>query len=175
MTPLPAAIATLIDSAAARHGVEPEIARAVAWVESRGNPSVTSSAGAQGVFQLMPDTAKGLGVSDPFDPAENVDAGVRFLAQLRTKFQLWKPALAAYNWGPGRVSSGRDWPEQVKTYVEKVLRRAAVELGQQPSAEATKEPGKEATRPFAPWALRYLGRPPHCPSCSCCHVAEGKS
>lgn len=173
MTPLPAAIVALVDSAAARHGVEPEIARAVAWVESRGNPSVTSSAGAMGVFQLMPATAEGLGVTDPFDAAQNVDAGVRFLAQLRERFKLWKPALAAYNWGPGRVQSGRPWPEQVQTYVEKVLSRAAAELGGTDAA-ASKEPGL-AELPFAPWALQYLGRPPHCPSCSCCHVAEGKS
>ena len=116
-------IVNLLDQAAARYGVPPDLAVAVAQQESGGNPHAVSSAGAQGVMQLMPQTAAALGVSNPFDPAQNIDAGVRFLSQLLSQFQDTALALAAYNWGPTNVAKhGYDnWPSATVNYVSSIL------------------------------------------------------
>jgi len=127
MKALPQKIATLLDKAAKRHGVTPALARAVAWVESRGRADVVSSRGAIGVMQLMPATARGLGVSDPFNPAGNIDGGVRFLATLLKRFGSQAKALAAYNWGPTNVDKGRQWPSSVRNYIRKVRARLRAE------------------------------------------------
>lgn len=118
-------IVNLLDQAAARYGVPPDLAVAVAQQESGGNPHAVSSAGAQGVMQLMPATAAALGVSNPYDPAQNIDAGVRFLSQLLGQFGDVALALAAYNWGPGNVSKhGYDnWPSETVNYVSSILGR----------------------------------------------------
>lgn len=129
-----AEIVALLDAAAAEHKVRPELARAVAWVESRGNPTVVSSAGAQGVMQLMPQTAQALGVSDPFDPASNIDAGVKYLAQLISRHGSERKGLAAYNWGTGRVASGRAWPASVRSYVDRVLMLADTKITSAPAS-----------------------------------------
>jgi soluble lytic murein transglycosylase-like protein len=127
---LPPPIAALLDAAANTHRVDPALARAVAWVESRGNPAAESSAGAQGVMQLMAATAADLGVTDRFDPAQNVDAGVKFLRRLLDKYGgNEQRALAAYNWGPGRVDSQAAIPTQVRKYVSRVLERRDLERG----------------------------------------------
>jgi hypothetical protein len=121
-----ASIVNLLDQAASRYGVDPNLAVSVAQQESGGNPNAVSSVGAQGVMQLMPQTAAALGVSNPFDPVENIDAGVRFLSQLIQQFggdvQL---ALAAYNWGPGNVAKYgySNWPAQTVNYVASILAR----------------------------------------------------
>lgn len=127
MKALPAPIAKLLNAAAARHGIAEELARAVAWVESRGKTRAVSSAGAQGVMQLMPATAKGLGVKHPFDPVANIDGGVRYLSKLLSEFGDLRKALGAYNWGPGNVRSGRAWPASVEGYVSKVRKRMTAE------------------------------------------------
>jgi soluble lytic murein transglycosylase-like protein len=117
-------ILALLTSAANQYGVPPELAIAVAQQESGGNPNAVSSAGAQGVMQLMPSTAASLGVSDPLDPAQNIDGGVRYLSQLLSEFggntQL---ALAAYNWGPGNVSANgyENWPSETANYVNSIM------------------------------------------------------
>jgi Transglycosylase SLT domain len=118
-------IANLLNQAASRYGVPPELAVAVAQQESGGNPNAVSGAGAQGVMQLMPLTAAALGVSNPLDPAQNIDAGVRFLAQLLSQFGDIALALAAYNWGPGNVSKyGYDnWPAETSNYVSRIMAR----------------------------------------------------
>jgi soluble lytic murein transglycosylase-like protein len=94
----------LIQEAAALHHVDAALVRAVVQVESAFDPSAVSSAGAQGLMQLMPEVSKELGVQNPFDPRENVMAGTRYLAQLLKAYDAnVELALAGYNAGPGRV------------------------------------------------------------------------
>lgn len=73
-------------------------------VESSGNPSAVSPAGAQGLFQLMPATATSLGISNPFDPSQNIQAGETYLQQLYSQYGNWTQALEAYNEGPGNLA-----------------------------------------------------------------------
>ena len=129
MIQLPTDIARMLDAAARRHAVAPALARAVAWVESNGKTDVVSRAGAVGVMQLMPRTAAALGVTDPTDAASNIDGGVRFLSRLVRDFGDVSTALAAYNWGPGNVRSGKRRPSSVAVYIGKVLRRMRAESG----------------------------------------------
>ena len=91
--------------------------------ESGWNPRAGSSAGAQGLTQLMPATARGLGVSDPFDPVDNLNGGARYLRQQYDRFKRWDLALAAYNAGPGAVQRHGGIPPFAETqaYVPKVL------------------------------------------------------
>ncbi len=151
---LPTAIARLVDDAADRHGVPRPLARAVAWIESRGNSSAVSPKGAQGVMQLMPATAAALGVVNPMNAGENIDAGVKYLAQLTTRFGEPK-GLAAYNWGPRNVSSHdvlETFPQQVQQYVHNVLARAEIELAQMglgqpadPLADTQRSPPRQSS------------------------------
>lgn len=92
----------VVDDVAARYRVDPLLVHAVIGVESRHRPDAVSPAGAQGLMQLMPGTARMLGVSDPFDPRANVEGGVAYLRQLADEFGTVL-ALAAYNAGPGAV------------------------------------------------------------------------
>lgn len=103
-------------------GVPPSIALGVAQQESGFNPSAVGSAGELGTFQLMPQYFPGAA-----DPDQNVSLGVGYLAQLYKQFGDWSTALAAYNWGPGNVSSGKPWPTQVWNYVQSVLGIAATQ------------------------------------------------
>jgi len=92
-----------IERAAARHGLDPALLAALVDVESSFNPRAVSYAGAMGLAQVMPVTAGELGLSDPYDPAANLDAGARYLAWLLGRYGRLDLALAAYNAGPGRV------------------------------------------------------------------------
>jgi soluble lytic murein transglycosylase-like protein len=105
--------------------LDPALVAAVAAVESGFNPRAVSPAGAVGVMQLMPGTAAELGVSDPFDPAQNVRAGARYLRNLLDRFGKLELALAAYNAGPGAVERYGGIPPYRETveYVKKVLDR----------------------------------------------------
>jgi soluble lytic murein transglycosylase-like protein len=119
-----------IVATAQRYGVDPALAIEVATAESSLNPNTPdSSAGAIGLFQLMPATAAQLGV-DPRDPTQNIDGGVRYLGQQLASFGDVTEALAAYNWGPGSVRNavskyGADWlaeaPSETQVYVSKIL------------------------------------------------------
>lgn len=120
--PRPANIEQTIEKAARRYGVDTGLIKAVIKAESNFNPRAVSHAGAQGLMQLMPATARGLGVSDPFDPEQNVMGGTRFLKSLLERYNGdLDSALAAYNWGPGNVDRRPDrLPRETRDYLVKV-------------------------------------------------------
>ncbi|MCX7715743.1 MAG: lytic transglycosylase domain-containing protein [Clostridia bacterium] len=116
------------------YGVNENLIKAVIQAESSFDPESTSSAGAMGLMQLMPSTAKWLGVTDPYDPEENIDGGVRYLkSQINNFGGDVKMALAAYNCGSGRLKSlgitNLDDPSQLaklpketRNYVNKIMK-----------------------------------------------------
>jgi soluble lytic murein transglycosylase-like protein len=118
----------LIEENAATHGVSPHLVRAVIQQESAFNPNARSHKGAMGLMQLMPATATELGVTDPYDPSENIRGGVAYLKSLLQKFaQNVELALAAYNAGPTAVErygavppyrETRDYVTRIKTAVD---------------------------------------------------------
>ena len=118
-------VVAAIDAASARHEVDPRLAEAVAWRESRFNAAAVSPKGAQGVMQLMPATAQAMGV-DAADPLANIEGGVEYLSRMVRRFggDLSK-ALAAYNAGPEAVERYGGVPPYAETvaYVDAVLGR----------------------------------------------------
>lgn len=128
-----------IQAAAAKYNVDPSLIKAVIDTESSYNPNAVSSAGAKGLMQLMDGTARGLGVSNPFDPAQNIDGGTRYLSYLLDKFNgNVHAALAGYNAGPGRVDrlgigTNADvaekmhlLPQETQKYIAKVMNAQAM-------------------------------------------------
>lgn len=113
----------LIQAAAIRHGVDADLVHAVIQAESDYDPNCRSSAGALGLMQLMPATARALGVSDPLDPAANIEGGVKYLRQQLDRFHDVDLALAAYNAGPGAVLRYDGIPpyRETQAYVRRVL------------------------------------------------------
>jgi len=112
-----------IEKHAAHYGVDPAVVRAVMQAESGGFERSVSPKGAMGLMQLMPSTAEQLGVSDPFDPDENIRGGVAYLGDMLQRFGDLPRALAAYNAGPGAVESHGGVPPYAETerYVDQVL------------------------------------------------------
>ncbi len=118
--------APVIQRAALRHGLDPHLVHAVISAESAYNPRAVSRAGAMGLMQLMPATAERFGVGNAFDPAANVDGGVRYLRWLLNHFDNnLTLALAGYNAGEGAViRHGHQIPPyaETRTYVDRVMR-----------------------------------------------------
>ena len=124
--PIPASppLAREIERTAARHGVDPRLVEAVVRVESAGDPGAVSPKGALGLMQLMPARAAALGVQDAFDPAANLDGGVRHLRDLLARYDgNLSLALAAYNAGEAAVRAHGGIPPfpETRAYVRKVL------------------------------------------------------
>jgi soluble lytic murein transglycosylase-like protein len=119
---------SLIEESCAKYGVDPALLAGLIEQESHFDPTVGSSAGAQGLTELMPETAASLGVTDPHDPAQSIEAGARLLSEKLTEFGgNTELALAAYNAGSGAVQQYNGIPPYPETqeYVQKVLGYAA--------------------------------------------------
>jgi soluble lytic murein transglycosylase-like protein len=125
--PVPAEqIGALVEEISRRQGLTPDLLRAVIHKESSYLPCAVSPKGAQGLMQLMPETASGLGVENPFEPWQNVDAGARYLRQMLDRYGgNLVLALAAYNAGPGRVDAAGGVPSIPETmnYVSEIIRQ----------------------------------------------------
>lgn len=114
-----------VQAAEMRYALPPGLLDALVWTESRYNPVAVSKAGAAGLGQLMPGTARDLGVANRFDPVANLNGAANYLRQMLNKFGQVHLALAAYNAGPGAVERARGIPRNRETpaYVRNVLRR----------------------------------------------------
>ncbi len=155
-----------IQKAAAKHGVDPALLGAVAKAESGFNPNARSPVGALGIMQLMPATARGLGVTDPMNVAQNIDGGAKYLSQMLGKFHNdERLALAAYNAGPGAVSKYGGIPpyRETQNYVEKVMQYK--QLGAPAAATAVQTSpivrpgGIDVSGAVISEAKKYLGTP----------------
>jgi soluble lytic murein transglycosylase-like protein len=132
-------ISDIVEQSSRAHHVDPLLIHSMIKVESNYNPYAVSIKGAEGLMQLMPPTARMLGVSNSFDPRENIEAGVKYLKFLQGLYGDDRLALAAYNAGPGAVEKYKQVPpfKETQNYVEQVGRR--YENARRASAEKTEE------------------------------------
>ena len=164
-TPAPAApvhsmngqvIGQVIDQVSHEHGVDPLLVHAVIHAESRYNKYAISPKGAEGLMQLIPSTAKQMGVRNSFDTRQNVEGGVKYLRQLMGRFDDLRYVLAAYNAGPEAVARWGGIPPYSETqdYVYKVGRRyGELRRAQQSTGEAAM--AKAPAQPVAPPEPEY--------------------
>jgi hypothetical protein len=147
-TPVSAAELTVpysqfISAAAKKYDLDPQLLARVVQAESNFNPRAVSRRNAQGLMQLLPSTSSGLSVRNPFDPAQSIDAGARYLRQLLDKFSGdVELALAAYNAGPDRVTQYHGVPpyRETRNYVRKITKPAPKKPPTPPSSQPTKLP-----------------------------------
>lgn len=185
----------IIERHAAANGLSPDLIRAVIQVESGFDPRAVSPKGAQGLMQLMPDTARELGVVDAFRPEENIRGGVAYLKHLLGQYgQDLRLALAAYNAGPASVSHYGDVPPYRET--QAYVRKVTAATRRQAEGEDARPPGQPRTKggtstpapsPDAPrsriyrWTEtidgravpRYSDKPPAGRGANACRVAAG--
>jgi soluble lytic murein transglycosylase-like protein len=144
----PPSLATLVDHIAQQHDVDRDLVHSMIRVESNYNPLAVSNKGALGLMQLVPSTARRFGVADVFDPAQNVEGGVRYLKYLLDLYAGDnRLALAAYNAGEGTVERYRGVPpfRETRDYVYRVGKALdeTREANKQRNAEATAKPAPE--------------------------------
>ena len=142
----------IIDEASSEFGVDPDLVRAVIKQESGWKPKAVSPVGAQGLMQLMPKTAKGLGVTDSFDIRQNIRGGTKLLGQLLRQYNGdVEKALAAYNAGSARANQGRSkWPKETKQYVPAVLSHYKNIKQGRGKGQTTPAPAPAGAQPSAP-------------------------
>jgi len=144
----------LIEDAAKQQSLDPKLLRAMIGQESAFRPCAVSAKGAQGLMQLMPETAAELGVANPFDPKQNLDGGARFLKQLLDKYKGDLPqALGAYNAGPKTVDGSGGVPDfqETREYVDAILATAGLKPANA-SAKPAEPPPQPADLPTKPAA-----------------------
>ena len=128
----------MINTSTRRHGVPPELVKAVIMTESGFNPNAHSKVGATGLMQLMPKTARGLGVRNSLDPAQNIEGGTKYLGQMLRMFKGdIQKALWAYNAGPGNAKKGR-LPKETRAYIPRVMSYYNALRGAAPARKAQK-------------------------------------
>jgi soluble lytic murein transglycosylase-like protein len=149
------AITDLISATATRLGVPPSIALAVAQRESGFNQNARGAAGEIGVFQLMPGTAAGLGVN-PYDLNQNVEGGIKYLADNYQRFGDWELALQAYNGGPGHVSAGTV-SSAAKGYASAVLAASGIASGSTPVTDTSGGAVLASDWPWTDWTGETAG------------------
>lgn len=144
---VPQSLEAIFRKASETYGVPENLLKAVAKAESDFNPQSVSSAGAQGIMQLMPGTARALGVTNAFDPEQNIMGGAKYLSQQLSRYKGdVSLALAAYNAGPGNVDKYGGIPPFTETqnYVKRVLKYAGQDLTL-PSGGITASAGRTET------------------------------
>lgn len=115
----------VVKAAATHYNIDWHLVDSVIYVESRWDPKATSKAGAMGLGQLMPGTAKELRVRNAYDPGQNIWGTAWYLSRMNNRFCDWELALAAYNAGPHKVKKHNGIPpyKETKKYIKRVLRR----------------------------------------------------
>jgi soluble lytic murein transglycosylase-like protein len=138
-----------IEQISREQGVDPLLVQALIHVESRYNPYAISPKGAEGLMQLIPSTAKEMGVRNSFDSRQNIEGGVKYLRQLMGRFDDLRHVLAAYNAGPAAVARWQGIPPYTETqdYVYKVGKRYGELRRSNPQPQASAQPAESVQPP----------------------------